>query len=212
MAIMEVTKEQRDAALRAASEWVKSCTEYEKRHMLPPDPQRRNHTQCVDCETDYSTVSEAIRATQGYLEGRCQVLGVGDHDAPHPRIRIFFAKEDMEALAKKIRHNPVILAVKGPFELADSGQPIPTEDPASNVGYHTTTIPKGELGQLSKVQEELLEAIDAEAQGVKVMVHVELADVYGALEAVAERYGLTMEDLRAMSDVTKRAFRSGERQ
>lgn len=32
---------------------------------------------------------------------------------------------------------------------------------AQTVGYHITTIKKGELGELSKVQEELDEAVDA---------------------------------------------------
>lgn len=201
MAIMEVTKEQRDAALRAASEWVKSCTEYEKRHMLPPDPQRRNHTHLVTCTTTYPSMACALAETKDYVGGRCKVNA--QQRSHFVDLQFEVAEEDVPRLLACLNANPEIGIVK------DTQIPQP---PMENVGYHTTTIPKGELGQLSKVQEELLEAIDAEAQGVKVMVHVELADVYGALEAVAERYGLTMEDLRAMSDVTKRAFRSGERQ
>lgn len=55
------------------------------------------------------------------------------------------------------------------------------------------------------------EAIDAEEQGVRIMVLVELSDLYGALEAVAEEYGVSMSDLAEMSAVTKRAFTSGHR-
>jgi hypothetical protein len=43
------------------------------------------------------------------------------------------------------------------------------------------------------------------------MQFLELADIYGALEAVAEEYDLTMNDLQKMSDVTKSAFKDGSR-
>jgi phosphoribosyl-ATP pyrophosphohydrolase len=78
-------------------------------------------------------------------------------------------------------------------------------------GYHITKIPKGQLGHLSKIKEEILELEDAELQGSKIMIHVELADLYGAIEAYAERQGLTMNDLKYFSDITKRAFRNGAR-
>jgi len=78
-------------------------------------------------------------------------------------------------------------------------------------GYHIKNIKKGILGQSSKIQEELEELIDAEDQGNKIMAQVELSDLYGALEAVAESYNITMEDLKIMSDTTKRVFKSGKR-
>jgi hypothetical protein len=40
---------------------------------------------------------------------------------------------------------------------------------------------------------------------------VELSDLYGALEAVATRYALSMDDLRAMAHATARAFQDGSR-
>lgn len=43
------------------------------------------------------------------------------------------------------------------------------------------------------------------------MAELELADIYGALEAVAESHNLTMKDLKKMSNLTKRAFKSGSR-
>ena len=43
------------------------------------------------------------------------------------------------------------------------------------------------------------------------MQELELADIYGALEAVALSYGLKMKDLKKMSKLTKRAFESGHR-
>lgn len=80
-------------------------------------------------------------------------------------------------------------------------------------GYHVTDIKKGEIGELSKVHEELEEAIDAEFQGCRVMLLVELSDMLGAIEAYLEKHmpGITLDDLRSMSDVTRRAFRSGAR-
>lgn len=78
-------------------------------------------------------------------------------------------------------------------------------------GYHTVEIAKGVLGQSSKIQEELDELQDAERQNVKILIHCELADLYGALRARAEACGLTMEDLRAMVDLTKEAFKIGQR-
>ena len=79
------------------------------------------------------------------------------------------------------------------------------------MGYHQAKIKKGVLGSTSKIQEELDELIDAEQQGVKILIHCELADLYGALKLVAENHGVTMEDLRRMSELTAQAFREGER-
>lgn len=79
------------------------------------------------------------------------------------------------------------------------------------MGYHTVKIAKGELGKSSKIQEELDELKDAEKQNVKILIHCELADLYGALRAVAETHGLTMKDLEQMIDLTAAAFREGER-
>jgi len=78
-------------------------------------------------------------------------------------------------------------------------------------GYHTVKIQKGVLGESSKIQEELDELRDAEKQGVKILIHCELADLYGALQAIAERHDLTMDDLRQMATLTKSAFQVGER-
>lgn len=85
------------------------------------------------------------------------------------------------------------------------------ENKEQPIGYHLTTIPKGELGKLSKIKEEYLELVDAEKQGIKIMVGVELGDLYGAIEEYAKSQGLTMDDLKAFSDVTKRVFANGRR-
>lgn len=72
-------------------------------------------------------------------------------------------------------------------------------------------IPKGELGKSSKIAEELAELHDAELQGNKILIFCELADLYGALNALAITYGLCMDDLRDMAAATARAFADGER-
>ena len=80
-------------------------------------------------------------------------------------------------------------------------------------GYHLAPIVKGELGELSKVQEELDELKDAMDQGARIMAAVELADLYGALEAFLARHlpGVTMNDVATFSAITKRAFENGRR-
>ncbi len=79
------------------------------------------------------------------------------------------------------------------------------------MSYHLTEIAKGVLGELSKIQEELDEIKDAEQQNNKIMIGCELSDLYGAVEAYANKFGLTMDDLSIMSEATKRAFKSGRR-
>lgn len=81
----------------------------------------------------------------------------------------------------------------------------------NNFGYHKKIIKKGKLGDLSKIKEELEEAIDAEEQGVKLMLLIELSDMIGAIKAVAEKNGVTLNDLLDMQVVTERAFKSGNR-
>jgi len=89
------------------------------------------------------------------------------------------------------------------------GAPYAQQEP--NFGYHTVKIKKGKLGEISKLQEELDELKDAEAQGVKILIHCELADLYGALRKYARKYELSMKDLEAMATLTEIAFRDGYR-
>ncbi len=81
----------------------------------------------------------------------------------------------------------------------------------SKLGYHLKKIKKGTLGKISKVQEEIEEYRDAKKQKCKIMQELELADIYGALESLAKTHGLKMKDLQKMSQLTKRAFKSGSR-
>lgn len=76
-------------------------------------------------------------------------------------------------------------------------------------GYHLTDFPKGELGKISKIEEELNELKDAESQDSKIMILIELSDLYGALEEYCLMQGVSMEDLKIFSNITKRAFKNG---
>ncbi len=81
-------------------------------------------------------------------------------------------------------------------------------------GYHITKIPKGVLGEISKIEEELTELKDAAInQRCKIMSLVELSDLIGAIEAyLLKNYkDFSIADLCHMSAITKRAFDSGER-
>lgn len=81
-------------------------------------------------------------------------------------------------------------------------------------GYHLSDIPRGEIGELSKVQEELLEALDAERQRNPLMVLQELSDMVGAVQAYLEKHhpSLSLESLTTMAEATKKAFENGRRQ
>lgn len=80
-------------------------------------------------------------------------------------------------------------------------------------GYHLNEIPKGEIGESSKILEEVLELQDAEAQDAKIMALVELSDLIGAIALYLEKHhpDTTLNDLVTMSKITKRAFENGYR-
>lgn len=80
-------------------------------------------------------------------------------------------------------------------------------------GYHKAFIPKGEIGEVSKIVEESLEAQDAYDQGNKIMELCELSDIYLSIKKRLEKahVGITMEDIRIMAEATERAFKRGDR-
>lgn len=82
-----------------------------------------------------------------------------------------------------------------------------------NPGYHLKVIPKGEVGELSKILEEAYEAIDADSQGAAVMTLVELSDLIGAVKAYLAKHhpSMTLDDLETFATITTRAFNSGRR-
>lgn len=75
------------------------------------------------------------------------------------------------------------------------------------MGFHKAKISKGTYGQLSKVQEELEEAIDAEAQGQLLMLQIELSDMIGAIRGVAESHGWSFDDLVKFSELRSQVAR-----
>lgn len=80
------------------------------------------------------------------------------------------------------------------------------------MGYHLRRIEtRGVFGQPSKIQEELEELEEALQQDNRILALVELSDIYGALEAVAEALGTSMPELAKMAAATKRAFLDGSR-
>jgi len=80
------------------------------------------------------------------------------------------------------------------------------------MGYHTRAIDKGVLGEFSKIQEEWEELLDARQQGAKVLELCELSDLYGAIDLyLTKQYGMSINDIKQMSEMTASAFMAGTR-
>jgi len=79
------------------------------------------------------------------------------------------------------------------------------------MGYHKTEIPKGTLGEFSKIEEEFNELRDAHSQSNKVLEICELSDMLGAIEAYAAKWNLSLADLEQMQKSTASAFNDGQR-
>lgn len=79
------------------------------------------------------------------------------------------------------------------------------------MGYHKKEIPKGVIGEFSKIEEEFLEAKDAFEQGDTILLLCELTDLIGAIEEKAKRHNFTLQDLIEFSNKTKSAFKDGSR-
>jgi hypothetical protein len=79
-------------------------------------------------------------------------------------------------------------------------------------GYHLREIPtQGIYGEPSKIREELEELEESLEQDNRILAICELADLYGALEGVATKLGVTMPEVVKMAEATKRAFLDGSR-
>lgn len=82
----------------------------------------------------------------------------------------------------------------------------------NNMSYHLRKIQtQGVFGQTSKIREELEELEESLEQNNHILALCELADLYGAVEGVAENLNCRMEDIIKMAAATKRAFESGSR-
>lgn len=80
------------------------------------------------------------------------------------------------------------------------------------MGYHRTEIPRGEYGEFSKIVEEFAELRDAHEQNADILELVELSDLYGAIAGYAEkRWGIPMEKIAQMAEMTRSSFREGKR-
>ncbi|QXM18482.1 hypothetical protein Phab24_id036 [Acinetobacter phage Phab24] len=79
------------------------------------------------------------------------------------------------------------------------------------MSYHKIKIHKHNVESIFKLQEEFFEYLDAVANNNPIMAVQELSDLYGCLENEITKYGMSMEDLRKMSDLTKSVFTSGFR-
>lgn len=130
---------------------------------------------------------------------------IGNHWGVDPFEKVTYEKEMAE---KKMAVDTGELSVS-PFSRVFNLDSEPDFVP----GYHVTPIEKGELGELSKVREELDEALDAEMQGIKVMVLVELSDMIGAVECYLKRHhpATSLDDLLKMKDASHRAWQNGKR-
>lgn len=87
------------------------------------------------------------------------------------------------------------------------------DDKVENPGYHLKKIEKGVLGEASKIKEEVEEFLDALDQESKIMALVELSDLVGAINAYCENHapGISLDDLKSMAKITRRAFENGRR-
>lgn len=80
----------------------------------------------------------------------------------------------------------------------------------SEFGYHSKFIQKGEYGEFSKIEEEYkeLEDIWNNTQN-RVLTACELSDLYGAMEAFAEKtLNIPMNEIVKMSNLTKDVYDS----
>lgn len=75
------------------------------------------------------------------------------------------------------------------------------------MGYHKNIIEKGIIGEFSKIKEEFQELEDAFEQNDKILQICEMSDLIGAIELYADKFGLTLNDLKVFNDKTKSAFK-----
>ncbi len=79
------------------------------------------------------------------------------------------------------------------------------------MGYHKRKIERGTYGEFSKIKEEIEELLDAHEQDNRILEIIELTDLLGAIEAYVQKNNLTLPQLIAMMELTKKAFKDGDR-
>lgn len=79
------------------------------------------------------------------------------------------------------------------------------------MAYHLNEIPKGKLGEFSKIKEEFLELEDAVEQNDDILILCELSDMIGAIEEYCKKWNIDLQKLKSFSDKTKSSFVEGKR-
>lgn len=80
-----------------------------------------------------------------------------------------------------------------------------------NMSYHKIKITKHDHDSPFKIGEEYLEFLDSIGTNNPIMAIQELSDLYGCVELQAKKLGVTMDNLKKMSDLTREVFLSGGR-
>lgn len=79
------------------------------------------------------------------------------------------------------------------------------------MGYHISEIPKGVIGEFSKITEEYEELLDAHNQKDSILELCEITDLIGAIEEYLKNFNITLEDAIEFSNKTKQAFKENKR-
>tara|TARA_R110000868_G_scaffold218576_2_gene469244 strand:- start:165919 stop:166176 length:258 start_codon:yes stop_codon:yes gene_type:complete len=82
------------------------------------------------------------------------------------------------------------------------------------MGYHIRKIKPGQIGEQSKIVEEMEEFIDSLEQNNPLMGLIELSDMLGAVELYLEKHhpSITLDHLITMAKTTRRVFEDGTRE
>lgn len=80
------------------------------------------------------------------------------------------------------------------------------------MGYHKNKIPKGKLGDASKIREEYLEWKDANEQGDPILELCELSDLVGAIKHYCiDKHNISLMEVIQFNNKTEQAFKDGTR-
>jgi hypothetical protein len=133
-----------------------------------------------------------------------------------PYVRTISVKKVTWEIFEKKRKELLNLVSEVEFKEIFNGEEVLEEEQTSqseivNIGYHKTEIPKGNVGEFSKIEEEFLEAKDAYENNNPIMLLTELSDMIGAIEQYAIKHNITLEQLITMKNVTEKVFKKGSR-
>jgi len=189
-----------------------NCQPYD-RHTPVPNKLRGNLREVMSCRFQAGDYYNIDSSTLHKVRGRDNAITYLVRQDPIKDLAAVVRHEDDDRVCPFSEPIPV----KQCWELIEDMLPkTDAEAPKkkkSKFGYHVANIPKGKIGEPSKIVEEAMEIADAHAQGVKLMAAVEMSDLYGALDRYREKHhpDLTMDDICAMYKVTRRAFDNGKR-